>query len=40
VRARRKRVISVADVELVALALVFLFSCVWMVKGLERLMGR
>ena len=29
-----------ADVELIALALLFVFSCVWMVEGLDRLMGR
>ncbi|GEM_PF-5556096 len=28
------------DVEFVALALVFLWSCAWMVKRLDRLMGR
>jgi len=30
----------VADVELIALTLLFFFSCVWMVEGLDRLMGR
>jgi hypothetical protein len=30
----------VADIELVALALVFFFSSVLMVEGLDRLMGR
>jgi hypothetical protein len=28
-----------ADVELIALTLIFFGSCVWMVKGLSRLMG-
>jgi len=30
----------VADVELIVLTLVFFFSCVLLVEGLDRLMGR
>jgi hypothetical protein len=33
-------VITVADVELIVLTLIFFGSCVWMVTGLNRLMGR
>ncbi len=29
-----------ADMELIALTLIFFGSCVWMIKGLSRLMGQ